>query len=332
MSPNLISHFRFGQTWSEIKTPSWRTFASTHPLMLPCTLPKEILFAFPPSPPWNLPFFTVESTFSSPCSRSDSPTYRQGAALAHLDPLTPCDLVLWTDGPFFFLLAKAALAYFPAALFVALRAHFPFRQARYAKVFPLKPAQFCKLFADVSSTNKSAISLLFSSFLTFALSSPSYPLLYLSFYLNLSSKSGRNCLLFPPCIIRLLWVPRHSFLPNNDAADGLARRGVLLMSSATPCSLSSLIFRIYVSLHFSDWRRAVLSKFFDIQVPSISIQKLGLSRYVRCALSRLLCNGNSLLLSSCLSRMGRIKNFSCSASGHLSQDTSHLILHCPATN
>ena len=56
-----------------------------------------------------------------------------------------------------------------------------------------------------------------------------------------------------------------------------------------------------------------------------------LLRHARCDLSRLRCNGHSLLLSSYLSRIGRIENPSCSACGHPSQDTSHLILHCPAT-
>ena len=56
---------------------SWRAFASTHPLMLPSTS-RKALFACPPSPPWNLPFFTVGFTLFSPCSRSDPP-------LAHLD-------------------------------------------------------------------------------------------------------------------------------------------------------------------------------------------------------------------------------------------------------
>ena len=77
---------------------SWRAFASTHPLMLPSTCSREALVACPPSPPWNLPSFTVESTLSSSCSRSDLHLSRQGAALAHLDSLPPHDLVLWTDG------------------------------------------------------------------------------------------------------------------------------------------------------------------------------------------------------------------------------------------
>ena len=83
---------------------SWRAFASTHPLMLPSTCSREALLACPPFPLWNLPSFTVESTLSSPCSRSDPPLSRQGAALAHLDSLPPHDLVLWTDGsvPFSF--------------------------------------------------------------------------------------------------------------------------------------------------------------------------------------------------------------------------------------
>ena len=54
---------------------SWRAFASTHPLMLHCTSPREALFACPPSPSWNLPSFTVESTLSSPFSRSDPPLF-----------------------------------------------------------------------------------------------------------------------------------------------------------------------------------------------------------------------------------------------------------------
>ena len=51
-----------------------------------------------------------------------------------------------------------------------------------------------------------------------------------------------------------------------------------------------------------------------------------------CVLSRLCCNGHSLLLSYYLSRIGGIENPSCSICGQLSQDTSHLILYSPATN
>ena len=51
-----------------------------------------------------------------------------------------------------------------------------------------------------------------------------------------------------------------------------------------------------------------------------------------CVFSRLRCNEHSLLLSSYLSRIGIIEDPSCSACGHSSQDTSHLILHCPATD
>ena len=85
---------------------SWRAFASTHPLMLPSTCSRKALLACPPFPPWNLPSFTVESTLSSPCSRSDPPLSHQGAALAQLDSLLPHDLVLWTDGSVPFPLGK----------------------------------------------------------------------------------------------------------------------------------------------------------------------------------------------------------------------------------
>ena len=102
------------------------------------------------------------------------------------------------------------------------------------------------------------------------------------------------------CFIRLQWVPGHSFLPGNDAVDELVRRGALLAPSAILCSLSPLIFRIQSCL-FS-------CKFFDTQVLSISTEELVLLRHARCVLSRLRCNGHSLLLSSCFFRIGRIEN------------------------
>ena len=83
---------------------------------------------------------------------------------------------------------------------MALRPFFCFQQAQYVQVFPLKPAPFCMLFAGSSSTNKSAISLLFSSCLTLVLSLPPCLLLHLSSYLKLCGRSSRNCLLSPPVL------------------------------------------------------------------------------------------------------------------------------------
>ena len=95
---------------------------------------------------------------------------RRGAALAHLDSLSP--LTIWCSGQtavFLFLLARAAPAYLPTAHFVALRPLFLFRQIQYVQVFLLKSAPFFTLFAGRGSTNKSAISLLFSYYLTLVL-------------------------------------------------------------------------------------------------------------------------------------------------------------------
>ena len=124
----------------------------------------------------------------------------KGAALAHLNSLL---LMIWYSGQtalFLLLSAKAALAFLPTAFSVAQRPLFPFPQAQNAQVFPLKPAPFCTLVAGLGRTNKSATSHLFSSYLTLVLSSPLCLLLHLSFYLNLSSRSGKYCLLSPPVL------------------------------------------------------------------------------------------------------------------------------------
>ena len=85
----------------------------------------------------------------------------------------------------------------------------------------------------------------------------------------------------------------------------------------------SLLLSLVSTLVFSrDWRRTILSKFFNTQVPSISTEELVLPRHARCVLSRLRCNGHSLLLGSYLSRIGRIENPSCSACGHLSSHSA----------
>ena len=243
--------------------------------------------------------------------------------------------MIWYSGQtalFLFLLARAAPAFLPTAFSMALRPLFPFRQAQYVPVFPLKPAPFCTLFAGLCSTNKSAISFLFSSCLTLVMSSPPpNPFLHLSSYFKLCGRSGRNCLLSPPVL------SDYNGSPDTRFSRGKTRLmswpdGECYLRPPQSHVVSLLLFLVSTLVFISDWRRTVSSKYFDTQVPSISTEELVLPRHARCVLSRLRCNGHSLLLGSYLSRIGRTENPSCSACGHSFQDISHLILHCPATD
>ena len=193
-----------------------------------------------------------------------------------------------------------APAFLPTALSGSL---FLFQPTQYVQVFPLKPAPFCTLFSGLRSTDKPALSLLLLSDSRFVLSS------IFPFISNSCGRSGRNCLLSPPVLSGY-----------NGSPDTRFSRGTMWIMSwpvgeryLRPRSLSPL---------FSDWRRMVSSKFFDTQVPSIFTEELLLPRHARCLLSSLRCNGHSLLLSSSLSRIGRIENPSGSAYGHLSSHSA----------
>ena len=170
---------------------SWRAFTSTYSLMAPSISPKKTLLACPLIPPWNLLFFTEESTLFFLCLRSD-PLFLAKVRLSLI--LTLFHLTTWYSKQtalFLFLWAKAALAYLSTALSVALRPPFRFPQAQYAQIFPLKSAPLSKLFAGLDIINNSATFLLFSYYMTIVLSSSLCSLLRLSCFLNLS---GRNCL------------------------------------------------------------------------------------------------------------------------------------------
>ena len=312
---------------------SWRALVSTHPLMLPSTCSREALVACPPCPPWNLPLFTVESTLSSPCSRSDPPTLtkvRLSPTLTLSPP--PHDLVLWTDGSVPFPFGKGGSGVLANCSLCGTEATHSFSAGPVCSSFS---AEACAILHALCWSRQHHKVCHFSSL--FLLLSDSRSVLATlsippSFLLSQTLwQIWQELSFFSSCSIRLQWVPEHSFLPGTDTANELARRGALLAPSAIPCSLSPIMSRIHSRL-FSDWRRTVSSKYFDTQVPSISTEEHVLPRHARCVLSRLRCNGHSLLLGSYLSRIGRIENSSCSACGHPSQDISHLILHRPATD
>ena len=177
---------------------SWRVFASTHPLMLPCTCSREALLACPPFPPWNLPSFTVESTLPTPCSRSEPPHSRQGAALAHLDSLPPHDLVLWTDGSVPFSFGKGGSGVLANCSLCGTEGTLPFSAGPVCSSYS---AEACAILHALCWSRQHQQVCHFSALLLLSdsrLSSLPCPLLHLFSYFKLCGRSGRNCLLSPP--------------------------------------------------------------------------------------------------------------------------------------
>ena len=106
-------------------------------------------------------------------------------------------------------------------------------------MFLLKPVPFCKLFAGLGSTNRSAPSLFLLSDSRSVLVTFSSPCFW-KIWQDLSSLTYT---------IGLQWVFGHSFHLANVAADEQARRRALLLLSPIPCSLSPVISRS--TFHFS---------------------------------------------------------------------------------
>ena len=223
---------------------SWRAFAFTtwlrfllHPLgrLFLLALPFLLGICLPSLLRPAFPLYTLALIPLSLAKVRLLPTLTLSPLMIGYSPLTAL---------FFLLLARVAPAYLPTALSVVLKPLFPFQQAQYAQVFPLKPVPFCTLFAGLGSTNKPVISLLLLSDSCSVLATFSSPPSFLlpetlwQIWQKLSSLS---------CSIRLQWVLEHSFFPGNDAADELARRIALLAPSAIPCSASPLISRTHFS-------------------------------------------------------------------------------------
>ena len=233
----------------------------------------------------------------------------------------PHDLVLWTDGSVSFPFGKGGSGVLANCYLCGTEATLSFLACPVCSSFS---TEACAILQALCWSRQHQQVCHFSSLLLLSdscsvLATLSFPPSFLlsqtlwQIWHELSSLSS--------CSIRLQRVPGHSFLSENDAADELARRGALLAPSAIPCSLSPLVSRIHSRL-ISDWRRTVSSKFLVSQVPSISTDELVLPRHARYVLSRLRCNGHSLLLDSYLFRIGRIKNPSCSTCGHLSSHSA----------
>ena len=219
---------------------------------------------------------------------------------------------------FLFHLAKAALTSLPTAHFVVLWLLFHFQQALLVQAFLLKTETLCKL-PQVSAAPRS---LLFSS-LTIALFSLHCPLLRLSFF---SGTSDGNCLLSPPLLSNYNGYRNSRFLRAT------------MQQMSWPCGMcySYLLQPLAVSLVWP----------FVTTLSSLGLEAYCLIKILRhtsflgirwrtcahalCVLSRLRCNGISLLLNPYLYRLGWSEILYAAPAALLTQDAPHLILPCSA--
>ena len=149
------------------------------------------------------------------------------------------------------------------------------------------------------SAAPTSLSFLFSSYLTLVPSSPPCPLLYLSSYLKFCGRSGRNCLLSP-----------HVLSGYNGSPDTRFSRGTTQLMSLPdgerylrpPQSLVVSLLLSLVSTLVLSRTGGVLSHLnsLTLRFPQFPPRNLCSLVMLACVLSRLRCNGHSLLLGSYL--------------------------------
>ena len=265
---------------------SWRAFAFT----FPSTSPREALLACPPSPTWNLPCFTVESTLSSPCSLALIPFSLAKVRLSLTFTFLPThDLVLWTDGSVPFPFAKDGSGVLANCSRCGTEATLSFS---IGPVCSRYSAEACAILQALFLVSAAPTSLPFFfpffSSLTPALSLPPCLLLHLSFYLNISGRFSRNCVLSSPVL------SGYNGSPDTRFSQGTMRLMSWPDGERYSYPLQSLVVSLFHLSHpllsFSNWGRTFLSKFFDTQLVSIFTEELD------CApSSRSLCSPSSLL-------------------------------------
>ena len=184
----------------------------------------------------------MESTLPTPCSCSDPPLSRQSASLAHLDSLSPHDLVLWTDGSVPFPFDKGGYGVLANCSFCGIEATLSFSAGPVCSSFS---AEACTILHALCWSRQHHKVCHFSSLLLLSDSRYVLSSIFSHILNSVADLAGTvfSLLLF----YQTTMGPRTLVSPGNDTADELARWGALIAPFAIPYSLFPLTSCIHSS-------------------------------------------------------------------------------------
>ena len=135
----------------------------------------------------------------------------------------------------------------------------------------------------------------------------------------------------PNSSLHFQWIPSHCDIQGNEIADKLANEGRLLPQEDVAIDLKTAVAIAKRYIIQTEWKSKLThhSQPGGIRPAPARDKELGLTRRERVVLAQLRGNAKCPLLQAYLFEIKAVETAACLTCGHVPDDLSHMLFHCP---